>query len=121
MLKALADAIRAKNGLTGLYTPPQMAPAIRALAWDTGLKPRAPPLSDGTPEFNYREGVSTSLPRVEIVKHWEVNPAGYASAGARPWDDDKLSVRRARFTTEFARRALRARPTTSRGAPSSPT
>lgn len=92
--------------LTELYAPPQMAPAIRTLAWDTGLKPRALLLSDGTLELNYREDVSTSLPWVEIVKHWEVDPAGYASAGARPWDDDKLSVRRARFTTEFAQAGI---------------
>lgn len=92
--------------LTELYAPPQMAPAIRTLAWDTGLKPRALLLSDGTLELNYREDVSTSLPRVEIVKHWEVDPAGYASAGARPWDDDKLSVRRTRFTTEFAQAGI---------------
>lgn len=102
VLKGIADAIRAKNGLTELYTPPQMAPAIRALTWDAGLKPRALLLSDGTLEFNYREGVSTSLPRVDVVKHWTVDPEGYASASSRPWDDDKLSMRRARFAAEFA-------------------
>ena len=36
-----------------------MAAAILALTWDTGLKIRAMPLSDGTLEVNYRNGRSS--------------------------------------------------------------
>ena len=91
----IADAIRAHNGFTETYTPSEMAPAILALSWDVGVKIRALLLSDGTLELNYRDGRSSSVPGAVILKAWEVDPAGYASAGARPWDDDKLSVTRA--------------------------
>lgn len=91
----IADAIRAQNGLTETYKPAEMAPAILALSWDTGVKIRALLLADGTLEFNYRDGRSSDVPGAVILKAWEVDPAGYSSAGSRPWDDDKLSVTRA--------------------------
>ena len=91
----IADAIRAQNGSDETYKPSEMAPAILALSWDVGVKIRALLLSDGTLELNYRDGRSSSVPGAVILKAWEVDPAGYASAGARPWDDDKLSVTRA--------------------------
>lgn len=91
----IADAIRAQNGLTETYTPVEMAPAILALTWDVGVKMRALLLADGTLEFNYRDGRSSDVPGAVILKAWEVDPAGYSSAGARPWGDDKLSVTRA--------------------------
>ena len=92
---AIADAIRAQNGLTETYTPGEMAPAILALSWDVGVKIRALLLADGALEFNYRDGRSSDVPGAVILEAWEVDPAGYSSAGSRPWSDDKLSVTRA--------------------------
>lgn len=98
----IADAIRAQNGLAETYTPAEMAPAILALSWDVGVKMRALLLADGTLEFNYRDGRSSDVPGAVILKAWEVEPAGYSSAGARPWDEDKLSVTRAVFDDDFS-------------------
>lgn len=102
----VADAIRAQNGLADTYKPSEMAPAILALSWDVGVKIRALLLSDGTLELNYRDGRSSSVPGAVILKAWEVDPAGYASAGARPWDDDKLSVTRAVIDEDMESSAL---------------
>lgn len=102
----IADAIRAQNGLTETYRPAEMAPAILALTWDAGVKIRALLLADGTLEFNYRDGRSSDMPGAAILKAWEVDPAGYSSAGARPWDDDKLSVTRAVFDDDFSEGGL---------------
>lgn len=98
----IADAIRAQNGLSETYKPAEMAPAILALSWDTGVIIRALLLADGTLEFNYRDGRSSDVPGAVILKAWEVDPAGYSSAGSRPWDDDKLSVTRAVFDADFS-------------------
>lgn len=103
---AIADAIRTQNGLAETYKPSEMAPAILALSWDVGVKIRALLLSDGTLELNYRDGRSSSVPGAVILKAWEVDPAGYASAGARPWDDDKLSVTRAVIDEDMESSAL---------------
>ncbi|MCF2622303.1 leucine-rich repeat domain-containing protein [Collinsella tanakaei] len=103
---AIADAIRAQNGLAETYKPSEMAPAILALSWDTGVKIRALLLSDGTLEFNYRDGRSSSVPGAVILKAWEVDPEGYSSAGSRPWDDDKLSVTRAVIDEDMGGSAL---------------
>ena len=103
---AIADAIRAQNGLAETYKPSEMAPAILALSWDVGVKIRALLLADGTLEFNYRDGRSSDVPGAVILKAWEVDPAGYTSAGARPWDDDKLSVSRAVFDSDFSESGL---------------
>lgn len=46
------------------------------------------------------------MPGAVILKAWEVDPAGYSSAGARPWDDDKLSVSRAVFDDDFSEGGL---------------
>lgn len=102
----VADAIRAQNGLADTYKPSEMAPAILALSWDVGVKIRALLLSGGTLELNYRDGRSSSVPGAVILKAWEVDPAGYASAGARPWDDDKLSVTRAVIDEDMESSAL---------------
>lgn len=83
-----------------------MASAILALTWDAGVKIRALLLADGTLEFNYRDGRSSDMPGAAILKAWEVDPAGYSSAGARPWDDDKLSVTRAVFDSYFSEGGL---------------
>ena len=98
----IADAIRAQNGLSETYKPSEMAPAILALSWDVGVKMRALLLADGTLEFNYRDGRSSDVPGAVILKAWEIDPKGYSSAGARPWDDDKLSVTRAVFDSDFS-------------------
>ena len=102
----IADAIRTQNGLSETYTPGEMAPAILALSWDVGVKMRAILLSDGTLEFNYRDGRSSDVPGAVILDAWEVNPAGYSSAGARPWDDAKLSVTRIVFDGDFSEGGL---------------
>lgn len=102
----IADAIRTQNGLSETYTPGEMAPAILALSWDVGVKMRAILLSDGTLEFNYRDGRSSDVPGAVILDAWEVNPAGYGSASARPWDDVKLDVTRAVFDPDFSEGGL---------------
>ena len=102
----IADAIRAQNGLTETYRPSEMAPAILALSWDVGVKMRAILLADGTLEFNYRDGRSSDVPGAVILDAWEVDPAGYGSASARPWDDVKLSVTRVVFDGDFSEGGL---------------
>ena len=102
----IADAIRAQNGLTETYRPSEMAPAILALSWDVGVKMRAILLADGTLELNYRDGRSSDVPGAVILDAWEVDPAGYGSASARPWDDVKLSVTRAVFDGDFSEGGL---------------
>jgi len=89
----IADAIRGQNGSSDTYLPSEMAAAILALTWDVGLKPRAVLTSLGTLEFNYVDGrhcYSGGIP----VDAWEIDPAGYSSASARPYDEIKLQVRR---------------------------
>lgn len=89
----IADAIRGQNGLSALYQPGDMAAAILALEWDVGLKPRAVLTSLGTLEFNYVDGrhcYSGGVP----VNAWEIDPAGYSSASARPYDSIKLQVKK---------------------------
>jgi len=89
----IADAIRGQNGSSDTYLPGEMAAAILALSWDVGLKPRAVLTSLGTLEFNYVDGrhcYSGGVP----VDAWEVDPAGYSSASARPYDEVKLQVRK---------------------------
>ncbi|WP_417134891.1 hypothetical protein [Rubneribacter badeniensis] len=98
----IADAIRAQNGLAETYTPAEMAPAILALTWDVGIKMRAILLTDGTLEFNYRDGRSSDVPGAVIVDAWEVDAAGYSTASARPWDDVKLDVKRVVLDDDFS-------------------
>ena len=89
----IAAAIRGQNGLSALYQPGDMAAAILALEWDAGLKPRAVLTSLGTLEFNYVDGrhcYSGGVP----VNAWEIDPAGYSSAAARPYDSIKLQVKK---------------------------
>lgn len=89
----IANAIRGQNGLSTRYQPGDMAAAILALEWDVGLKPRAVLTSLGTLEFNYVDGrhcYSGGVP----VNAWEIDPAGYSSAAARPYDSIKLQVKK---------------------------
>lgn len=89
----IAAAIRGQNGLSTRYQPGDMAAAILALEWDVGLKPRAVLTSLGTLEFNYVDGrhcYSGGVP----VNAWEIDPTGYSSAAARPYDSIKLQVKR---------------------------
>lgn len=102
----IADAIRAQNGLSETYRPSEMAPAILALVWDVGVKMRAILLADGTLEFNYRDGRSSDVPDAVILDAWEVDPAGYSSANARPWDDVRLDVTRVVFDPDFSQGGL---------------
>ncbi|MBQ9003861.1 MAG: hypothetical protein IJ087_18600 [Eggerthellaceae bacterium] len=97
----IADAIRGQNGSTDTYLPEDMAAAILALSWDVGLKPRAVLTSLSTLEFNYVDGrhcYSGGVP----VNAWEVDPAGYSSASARPYDDIKLQVQKVVFHSSWA-------------------
>ena len=99
---AIAAAIRSQSGLSTKYTPAEMAPAILALEWDVGLKPRAVLLADGTLEFNYLEKRRSATSAAKVVTAWEVAPAGYASSGARPWDEVKAKVTSAVIDASFA-------------------
>lgn len=97
----IADAIRGQNGFSTLYAPGDMAQAILDLVWDVGLKPRAVLTSLGTLEFNYVDGrhcYSGGVP----VDAWEIDPAGYSSASARPYDSVKLQVRKVVFHSSWA-------------------
>ena len=89
----IADAIRGQNGLSTLYAPGDMAAAILALEWDVGYKIRALLLDDGTLEINYYER-RTSVTGGRIVQVFEIDPAGYSSASARPYDSIKLLVKK---------------------------
>lgn len=93
VFEGIADAIRGQNGLDVTYQPGEMAAAILALTWDVGLKPRAVLTSLGTLEFNYVDGRHCHDGGVP-VNAWEVDPAGYSSASARPYDEIKLQVRK---------------------------
>ncbi|RDB69437.1 hypothetical protein [Eggerthella sinensis] len=101
VLFALAEAIRAQNGEATRYRPADMAAAIRALAWDVGLKPRALLLEGGTLEFNYLERRSSTVGE-RILAAWEVATDGYAYASGRPWDERKQEVVRVVFDGSFA-------------------
>ena len=97
----IADAIRGQNGFSTLYAPGDMAQAILDLVWDVRLKPRAVLTSLGTLEFNYVDGrhcYSGGVP----VDAWEIDPAGYSSASARPYDSVKLQVRKVVFHSSWA-------------------
>ena len=96
----IADAIRGQNGLTTLYAPGDMAEAILALEWDVGVKCRAMLLTDGTLEFNYRDGRSSDLGT--IAQCWEVDVAGYGSDSARPWHSVRTQVTRVAFDSDFS-------------------
>ena len=99
---SIAAAIRAQNGLTVKYTPAEMAPAILALEWDIGLKPRAVLLADGTLEFNYLEKRKSASSTSKVVTAWEVAPDGYSSSTARPWDTRKAEVTKVVIDSTFA-------------------
>ena len=106
VFEGIADAIRMQNGLSETYAPGEMAAAILALSWDTGVKMRALLLADGTLEFNYRDGRSSDVPGAVIVDAWEVDAAGYASANARPWHSARSDVVRAVFDSDFSQGGL---------------
>ncbi len=101
-LSALADAIRAQNGLSTLYLPSEMPAAILALSWDVGLKPRAVLCADGTLELNFLEKRACNSSSAGILSAWEVKLDGYASQGERPWDSTKLAVKRVVFDDSWA-------------------
>lgn len=96
----IADAIRGQNGLSTTYAPGDMAQAILDLVWDVGVKCRAMLLTDGTLEFNYRDGRSSD--HGTIARCWEVDVAGYGSDSARPWHEVRAQVRRVVFDADFS-------------------
>ncbi len=103
VFSAIADAIRLQNGqLTAKYLPREMAPAILALEWDVGLKPRAVLLADGTLEFNYLEKRKANSSSAKIRTAWEVSPGGYSTTADRPWDGNKAEVARVVIDPSFA-------------------
>ena len=95
----IADAIRAQNGSSAQYAPGEMAAAILAFTWDTGVKARAILTDDGTLEFNYRDGRSSD--EGTIAQCWEVDTAGYASDSARPWHSVRSQVKRVAFDSDW--------------------
>ncbi|ERI04009.1 hypothetical protein [Atopobium sp. oral taxon 810] len=97
----IGAAIRGQNGSATVYKPGDMAAAILALSWDTGLKPRTVLLSDGTLEFNYLDGRQNTIGGTP-VNAYEVDPTGYASASARPWDGVRLDLTRVVIDSSFA-------------------
>ena len=96
----IADAIRAQNGTQTQYQPGDMAQAILDLTWDTGVKARAMLLTDGTLEFNYRNGRSSDVGT--ISQCWDVDTQGYGSDSARPWHSVRSQVRKAVFDSEWS-------------------
>ncbi len=104
---SIATAIRAQNGLSVKYTPPEMAPAILALEWDVGLKPRAVWLADGTLEFNYLEKRKSATSAAKVLTAYEVSADGYASQTVRPWDGIKGDVLRVVIDGSFAETGIK--------------
>lgn len=96
----IADAIREQNGGSDAYTSAQMAPAILALSWDTGLKVRALLLTNGTLEFSYRDG--GACPLGTVAQRFEVSAAGYTTESARPWHFVRSQVTSVVFDSTFA-------------------
>lgn len=92
-------AIRAHDGALTPYAPSEMAAAILALTWDTGLKARALLLDDGTLEFNYRNARSSDVGTVSQC--WEVDPAGYTVDTDRPWSGASGQVKRVIFDSDW--------------------
>ncbi|MDN0056364.1 hypothetical protein [Collinsella ihumii] len=105
---AIAGAIRGQNGSEETYTPPEMAAAILALAWDTGVKMRALLLDDGTLEFNYRDGRSTDVAGAAIAGAWEVPASGFSSYSERGWNSVRGEVARVRFDADFSQGGLQS-------------
>lgn len=105
---AIANAIRGQNGSDQTYKPGEMAVAILALTWDTGVKMRALLLSDGTLEFNYRDGRSTDVAGASIVDAWEVPTAGFESYSDRGWHPVRNEVTRVRFDADFSQGGLQS-------------
>ena len=96
----IADAIRGQNGLSVTYAPGDMAQAILDLVWDVGVKVRAMLLTDGTLEFNYRNGRSSDVGT--ISQCWDVDTQGYASDSARPWHSVRSQVRKVVFDSDWS-------------------
>lgn len=95
-LDAIGAAIRAQNGETTKYKPSEMAAAILALEWGGALKVRALLLEGGVMEFNYLDSRRSAIGST-VVQAFDVDPAGYASADARPWKDVRASVKTVRL------------------------
>jgi hypothetical protein len=85
VFSAIADAIRAQNGLSTTYKPGEMAQAIRDLTW-TKYVPRAVYDGDGLLEINYYSSPHTSgYFKTTYEQYWEIDPTGYSKASEVPW------------------------------------
>lgn len=101
VFSGIADAIRAQNGLTETYTPAEMAPAILALTWDTGLKPRAVLLEGWTLELNYLDRPQGAGGE-RVLQSWDAPTAGVAGTSGLPWADDRSKFMYVRVDASFA-------------------
>ena len=93
VFEGIGDAIRAQNGGYDFYAPGEMAQAILDLEFDFGYKCRAMILEDGILEINYLDRRRVVQGDTGIVECWEIDPAGYGSASARPWHAYRERVR----------------------------
>lgn len=100
VLTDIANAIRVQNGGTALYKHSEMAPAILALEWDVGYKPRAVLLADGTLEFNYLEK-RRAVTSGKVVTAYEVSTEGYASSDTRLWAGVRLDIKKVVIDSSF--------------------
>lgn len=101
-----AAGVGAGGEVPELATKEYVDAALAALGLDVGLKMRALLLSDGTLEFNYRDGRSSDVSGAVILDAWEVDPAGYSSASKRPWHGVRLDVARVVIDADFAEGGL---------------
>lgn len=98
----IAAAIRAHNGLSTKYKPREMAQAIRAFTWDTGLKPRAILYNRGRSiELNYLDGPQLASGNGEVLGSWEISTKGYASDSDVPWHDVREQILFVRVDSSF--------------------
>ena len=100
VLDAIGEAIRAQNSSATRYRPAEMAAAILALEWDSGLKVRALLLEGGVLEFNYLDSRRSAVGGV-VERAFDVDAAGYSSADARPWRSVRAQVKTVRLDSSL--------------------
>ncbi len=81
-------------------TAAQAMAAILALEWGSGLKVRALLLEGGVMEFNYLDSRRSAV-GAAVVQVFDVDPAGYASADARPWRGVRAQVKTVRLDSSL--------------------
>ncbi|MGI6535110.1 MAG: hypothetical protein ACOX12_01635 [Eggerthellaceae bacterium] len=102
VFSAIADAIRAQNGLTTTYKPREMAQAIRDLVWDVGVKMRALLHSDGVLEINYVDGRQSLHSTADVSEVWEVSTDGYSTWTDLPWCGRREEVKKVYIDSSVA-------------------